>query len=211
MKSSNAWPAYPKRNRPRRESISAIESIQRLQAIEGVSGIHLMAIEWEHKVPEIIERAGLYPKAGSRLTNHERKTKTINGGNQMSNQPLILVVDDDPDLVESVCMKLENEKYRTAKAYDGVEAWEKIKEERPVMLILDVMMPNKNGYQLCDEIKKDEAYNDITVLLLTAVADAVTSTNYTHNDGITTLADDFIPKPIDMDKLMEIVQDYMTN
>ncbi len=127
----------------------------------------------------------------------------------MSNQPLILVVDDDPDLVESVCMKLENENYRTAKAYDGVEAWEKIKEERPIMLILDVMMPNKNGYQLCDEIKKNEEYSDITVLLLTAVGDAVTSTNYTHYDGINTLADDFIPKPIDMDKLMEIVKDYM--
>jgi DNA-binding response OmpR family regulator len=127
----------------------------------------------------------------------------------MSSQPLILVVDDDPDLVESVCMKLENENYRTAKAYDGVEAWEKIKEERPAMLILDVMMPNKNGYQLCDEIKKNEEYKDITVLLLTAVADAVTSTNYTHYDGITTLADDFIPKPIDLDKLMEIVKDYL--
>jgi two-component system alkaline phosphatase synthesis response regulator PhoP len=127
----------------------------------------------------------------------------------MSNQPLILVVDDDPDLVESVCMKLENETYRTAKAYDGVEAWEKIKEERPDMLILDVMMPNKNGYQVCDEIKKDDVYKDITVLLLTAVADAVTSTNYTHVEGISNLADDFIPKPIDMDKLMEIVHDYI--
>jgi DNA-binding response OmpR family regulator len=127
----------------------------------------------------------------------------------MSNQPLILVVDDDPDLVESVCMKLENENYRTAKAYDGVEAWEQINSERPSMLILDVMMPNKNGYTLCDEIKKNEDYSDITVLLLTAVADAVPSTNYTHVDGITTLADDFIPKPIDMDKLMEIVKDHM--
>ncbi|NNG01595.1 MAG: response regulator [Desulfobacteraceae bacterium] len=129
----------------------------------------------------------------------------------MSEKPLILVVDDDPDLVESVCMKLENKNYRTAKAYDGVEAWEKIKEERPTMLILDVMMPNKNGYQLCDEIKKDKAYSNITVLLLTAVGDAVTSTNYTHYDGINTLADDFIPKPIDMDKLMEIVSDYMAD
>ncbi len=129
----------------------------------------------------------------------------------MSNQPLILVVDDDPDLVESVCMKLENENYRTAKAYDGVEAWEKIKEERPVMLILDVMMPKKNGYRLCEEIKKNDEYSGIIVLLLTAVADAVTSTNYTHYDGITTLADDFIPKPIDLDKLMEIVKDYMTD
>ena len=125
------------------------------------------------------------------------------------NNELILVVDDDPDLVESVSMKLENDGYRVAKAYDGQEAWDRIKEEKPQMLILDVMMPRKNGYDLCDEIKKDDQYKDIMVLLLTAVADAVPSTTYTHMDGKTTLADDFIPKPIDMDKLMEIVKDNL--
>ena len=127
----------------------------------------------------------------------------------MSNEKLILVVDDDPDLVESVSMKLENEGFRVTKAYDGVEAWDRIKEEKPQMLILDVMMPRKNVYELCDEIKKNDQFKDITVLLLTAVADAVPSTTYTHMDGKTTLADDFIPKPIDMDKLMDIVRDNL--
>jgi DNA-binding response OmpR family regulator len=127
----------------------------------------------------------------------------------MSNEKLILVVDDDPDLVESVSMKLENDGFRVVKAYDGVEAWDRIKEEKPEMLILDVMMPRKNGYDLCDEIKKSDEFKDITVLLLTAVADAVPSTTYTHMDGKTTLADDFIPKPIDMDKLMDIVRDNL--
>ena len=127
----------------------------------------------------------------------------------MSNDKLILVVDDDPDLVESVSMKLENEGFQVAKAYDGVEAWDRIKDEKPQMLILDVMMPRKNGYELCDEIKKDDNFKDITVLLLTAVADAVPSTTYTHMDGKTTLADDFIPKPIDLDNLMEIVRDNL--
>jgi CheY-like chemotaxis protein len=127
----------------------------------------------------------------------------------MSNGQLILVVDDDPDLVESVSMRLVNDGFRVTKAYDGEEAWERIREEKPQMLILDVMMPRKNGYVLCDEIKKDDQFKDITVVLLTAVADAVTSTNYTHRDGITTLADDFIPKPIDLDKLMDIVKDNL--
>jgi CheY-like chemotaxis protein len=126
----------------------------------------------------------------------------------MSNKQLVLVVDDDPDLVEAVSMKLESENYRVAKAYDGNQAWEKIKEERPTLVILDVMMPNKNGYQVCDEIKKDPEYKDITVVLLTAVGEAVTSTRYMHRDGMTTLANEFIPKPIDLDKLMEIVKDY---
>ena len=127
----------------------------------------------------------------------------------MSDEQLIMVVDDDPDLVESVSMRLVNDGFRVTKAYDGEEAWERIREEKPQMLILDVMMPRKNGYVLCDEIKKNDEFKDITVVLLTAVADAVTSTNYTHRDGITTLADDFVPKPIDMDKLMDIVKDNL--
>ncbi len=127
----------------------------------------------------------------------------------MSDKQLILVVDDDPDLVEAVCMKLESENFLVAKAYDGIQAWEKIKEEKPALVVLDVMMPKKNGYEVCDEIKKDPEYKDITVVLLTAVGSAVTSTNYTHRGGRTTLADEYIPKPIDLDKLMEIVKDYV--
>ena len=127
----------------------------------------------------------------------------------MSDKRLILVVDDDPDLVDAVSMKLESEKFSVAKAYDGVQAWEKIKEEKPTLVILDVMMPKKNGYELCDEIKNDPEYKDITVVLLTAVGSAVTSTNYTHRGGRTTLADEYIPKPIDLDKLMKIVKDYI--
>lgn len=127
----------------------------------------------------------------------------------MSDKRLVLVVDDDPDLVEAVSMKLESENYRIAKAYDGIQAWEKIKEEKPALVILDVMMPKKDGYQMCEEIKQDPQYKDITVVLLTAVGSAVTSTNYTHRGGRTTLADEYIPKPIDLDKLMEIVKDYI--
>ena len=127
----------------------------------------------------------------------------------MSDKQLILVVDDDPDLVESIAVKVENENFRVTKAYDGVEAWERIKEDRPDLIILDVMMPRKNGYELCDELKKDDQYKDIVVVLLTAVGDAVTTTKYTHFGGKTTLADDFIPKPIDLDRLMEIVKENL--
>lgn len=127
----------------------------------------------------------------------------------MSEKQNILVVDDDPDLVESVSMKLESENFNVAKAYDGLEAWDKIKTDRPDLIILDVMMPRKNGYELCDELKRSEEYKDIVVVLLTAVADAVTSTSFTHMDGKTTLADDFIPKPIELDRLMEMVKDNL--
>jgi two-component system alkaline phosphatase synthesis response regulator PhoP len=127
----------------------------------------------------------------------------------MSDKKLILVVDDDTDLVEMISMKLESENFQVAKAYDGVEALDKIKEEKPALVILDVMMPRKDGYALCDELKNSDEYKDIVVVLLTAVSDAISSTNYTHMGGKTTLADDFVAKPIDLDKLMEIVKDNL--
>lgn len=121
----------------------------------------------------------------------------------------IMVVDDDPDLVESVSMKLESKNYRVSKAYDGEEAWAKIKEEKPDLVLLDVMMPKKNGYELCQEIKSDPEYKGVAVALLTAVGDAIKTTSYTHFDGKTTMADDFIAKPIDLDNLMEIVEEHL--
>jgi two-component system alkaline phosphatase synthesis response regulator PhoP len=127
----------------------------------------------------------------------------------MSKNNLILVVDDDTDLVEMMAMKLESKKFRVAKAYDGIEAMARIKEERPALIILDVMMPRKDGYTLCNELKTSEEYKGIVVVLLTAVTDAISSTNYTHMGGKTTLADDYVPKPVDMDKLVEIVQDSL--
>jgi two-component system, OmpR family, alkaline phosphatase synthesis response regulator PhoP len=127
----------------------------------------------------------------------------------MNTQKHILVVDDDPDLVEALGMKLASKNFRVSKAYDGVEAWEKIKADKPDLMILDVMMPRKNGYQLCDEIKADVQYKNIVVILLTAVADAVATTSYTHHDGKKTLADDYIPKPIDLDKLVAMVEENL--
>jgi len=127
----------------------------------------------------------------------------------MSEKQLILVVDDDPDLVESVSMKLESNAFRTSRAHDGVEAWDKIRQEKPDLVLLDVMMPRKDGYELCAEIKKDPQFKDIAVVLLTAVADNVPTTSYTHHDGKSTPADDYIAKPIDLDKLMDIVKENL--
>jgi len=127
----------------------------------------------------------------------------------VNNKQLILVVDDDPDLVDSVSRKLESNNFRTSKAYDGVEAWAKIREEKPDLVLLDVMMPEKDGYQLCDELKKDPKFKDIAVVLLTGVAEHVPDTKYTHQSGMTTLADDYIPKPIDLDMLVGMVKENL--
>ncbi len=117
----------------------------------------------------------------------------------------ILVVDDDPDLVETVAMMLESKGCEVGSAYDGVEGEESIKERKPDLIILDIMMPRKDGYVLCSELKADESTKDIPVVLLTAVGEAVPTTTYTHADGMSTEADDYIPKPIDTDGLWKVV------
>ncbi|MEJ2025754.1 MAG: response regulator [Deltaproteobacteria bacterium] len=122
----------------------------------------------------------------------------------MSN-PYILVVDDDPDLVETVAMMLESKGCEVGRAYDGVEGEESIKERRPDLVILDVMMPRKDGYVLCGELKAKDETRDIPVVLLTAVGEAVPTTKYTHADGMSTEADDYVSKPIDTEGLWGVV------
>ena len=119
--------------------------------------------------------------------------------------PYILVVDDDPDLVETVAMMLESKGCEGGRAYDGVEGEESIKERRPDLVILDVMMPRKDGYVLCAELKAKEETRDIPVVLLTAVGEAVPTTKYTHADGMATEADDYVSKPIDTEGLWDVV------
>jgi DNA-binding response OmpR family regulator len=120
----------------------------------------------------------------------------------------VLIVDDDPDLVETVCMMLEDKGYEVGKAYDGVEGKEAIKERRPDLLVLDVMMPRKDGYKLCAELKADSATRDIPIILLTAVGEAVPTTSYTHAQGMSTEAEEYIPKPVDSKTLVEAVDSF---
>ena len=126
-------------------------------------------------------------------------------GNLMSGK-YVLIVDDDPDLVETVSMILESKGYEVGKAYDGIEGETAIKSRRPDALVLDVMMPRKNGYQLCKELKANQATKDIPVVLLTAVGEAVPSTTYSHAEGMAVEAEDYIPKPVDAATLVEAVE-----
>ena len=122
----------------------------------------------------------------------------------------VLIVDDDPDLVETVCMMLEDKGYEVGKAYDGVEGEEAIKQRRPDLLVLDVMMPRKDGYKLCAELKADSATRDIPVILLTAVGEAVPTTSYTHAQGMSTEAEEYIPKPVDSKTFVEAVDSFFS-
>ena len=120
----------------------------------------------------------------------------------MEKIPKILLVDDDPDLVETVKMMLEDKRFDVITAYDGIEGLKRVKEESPDLIILDVMMPNKDGYAVCHELKGDPRYNEIPILLLTAVASNVPTTKYTQRMGMEIEADDYIDKPVEPSELV---------
>ncbi|MBF0099907.1 MAG: response regulator [Desulfobacterales bacterium] len=106
----------------------------------------------------------------------------------------VLLVDDEPDLIEIVKARLEKEGYEVDVAFDGKEGIEKIKTNPPDAVVLDVMMPEKDGYKVCAELKKNPKLEDIPVIMLTAVADHVSSTKYSHYSGMSMEADDYVPK-----------------
>ena len=121
-------------------------------------------------------------------------------------QKKILVVDDDPDLVDATSMILKAKKYDVSVAYDGVEGLEKARNEKPDLIVLDVMMPKKDGYTLCRELKADPDLSGIPVLLLTAVVANIPTTRFTQQMGMETEADDFIDKPVEPQVLVERIE-----
>jgi len=124
----------------------------------------------------------------------------------MTDKKRILVVDDEPDFASIVQGNLEKEGFEVDVAYNGVEGIEKVKANAPDAIVLDVMMPEKDGYEVCKELKADEKYADIPIILLTAVASHVTSTRYSHADGMSTEADDYIAKPASAEDITDSVK-----
>jgi two-component system alkaline phosphatase synthesis response regulator PhoP len=118
----------------------------------------------------------------------------------------ILVVDDDPDLVEAISMILKSKHYEVIVAYGGVEGLEKTKTEKPDLIVLDVMMPDKDGYTVCKELKADPVLCEIPVLLLTAVVSYISTTRFSHQMGMETEADDYIDKPVEPVELVKRVE-----
>jgi two-component system alkaline phosphatase synthesis response regulator PhoP len=124
----------------------------------------------------------------------------------MSEKKRILVVDDEPDFCSIVQANLEKEGFEVEVAYDGVEGIKKVKANPPDAIVLDVIMPEKDGYEVCAEIKADEKYADIPVLMLTAVASRVSSTHYSHREGMSMEAEDYLPKPASAQQILESVK-----
>ena len=88
----------------------------------------------------------------------------------MANQPKILLVDDEPSIVKMVGKRLEVEGYQVIVAMDGQDGLQKAQTEQPNLIILDLMLPKLNGYEVCTMLKQDTRYQKIPIMLFTAKA-----------------------------------------
>jgi len=127
----------------------------------------------------------------------------------MTDKKQILLVDDDPDFVEAVKVIVESGGYDVRVAYDGQEGLEAVAEQKPDLIVLDVMMPVMNGHEACAKLKSEEATREIPIILLTAVADRVTTSTYTHRDMLESEAEDYMPKPVEPQELLERIKSWL--
>jgi two-component system alkaline phosphatase synthesis response regulator PhoP len=103
----------------------------------------------------------------------------------------ILIVDDEPDIVEFISYNLKGKGYLVSTAKDGVEAIRKAREFKPDLILLDVMMPNKDGIQTIKELRAMPDFDQTAIIFLTALSD-----EKSEIEGLKTGADDYIAKPI---------------
>ncbi len=122
-----------------------------------------------------------------------------------NNKSLILVVDDEPDLVQMVSLRLKIAGYDVTAAYDGQEALDQVKQARPDLIILDLMLPKLDGYKVCRLLKFDERYRDIPVLVFTARAQEQDLKLAIECGAEAYMTKPFEPK-IFLDKLAELLQ-----
>ena len=127
----------------------------------------------------------------------------------MSDKMRILVVDDDPDYASAIATTLKGEGFLVDQAYNGTECLEKVKESRPDLILLDIMMPEMNGYEVMTELKGDEQYAKIPIIALTSVASQVPNTKYSHYDGMNMEADDYLPKIVSSEEIIKSINNLL--
>lgn len=112
----------------------------------------------------------------------------------------ILIIDDEVDLVDLVKTRLELYNYYIVPLYTSKRSLEIAKREKPDLVLLDVMMPDKDGYEVCKELKSNRETQGIPVILFTAKPD---QKEYLKTGSKSVGADDYILKPFDVDDLLE--------
>jgi CheY-like chemotaxis protein len=117
----------------------------------------------------------------------------------------IMVVEDNLDEAKLIKMALEGEGYEAVCAFDGKEALEKLDSAKPDLIVLDVMMPEMDGFAFCEELRGSAEYEDIPVVLLTAVAKHIHESRYPLNGVMRAEAQEYLEKPVKPEELLETI------
>jgi len=123
----------------------------------------------------------------------------------MDNRPKILLVDDDNDFVEATKMVLESKNYNVITASEGESGLRKARDENPDLIILDIIMPVKNGFTAAEEFKKDPVLSRIPVIMLTSFSSKGVGSGIPFGKGLELEAEDYIEKPISPEELLKKV------
>jgi DNA-binding response OmpR family regulator len=118
----------------------------------------------------------------------------------MSDVPVVLCADDDEDILSLVSLRLERAGFRVLRATDGDSAVEAARAHRPDVVVLDVMMPKRTGYEVLAELRRDAALRDLKVILLSARVQQ-TDVDRGYDAG----ADAYLPKPFRSQDLVATV------
>ncbi len=115
----------------------------------------------------------------------------------------ILLVDDEADVLDVLGKKLENEGFVTLKASDGNEGLAKAREEKPDLILLDIMMPGKDGFSLLRDLRSDQQLCEVPVIMVSAKSEAGSLFQ-----GRDLGATDYLIKPVDFDQLLKYIRKY---
>ena len=130
----------------------------------------------------------------------------------METSAKILVVDDDPDMRDALQMILESGGYTVVAAEDGEKGLAKLKEEQPDLLILDLLMPRMDGFEVCKALKDPRyaKYGGIPIIILSSIQEGVSQRRYELETGVQLDVDDYVEKPIESSILLERVGKIMS-
>jgi DNA-binding response OmpR family regulator len=119
--------------------------------------------------------------------------------------PRILIVEDVPEIVLGLKIRLKKAGYEVLTASDGSQGLEMAREEKPDLILLDLMLPKVHGYKVCRLLKFDKQYEHIPIVMLTARA-----MNYERELGLEVGADAYLTKPYDHRELLQVIDDLLT-
>jgi len=119
----------------------------------------------------------------------------------------ILVIDDDPDIREALTLILESQGYEVITARYGAEGLEKVKANKPDLIILDLIMPGVGGFAVYKKLKSPDRpdWNDIPILVLTSLREESSRARFEEETGMEMSVDDYIEKPISPPLILERV------